>query len=408
MAVRSENIFSAALSSPSASVTLASTPLRRLALSCASRRMVSSSSAMRASASCASAASFCSRSRSAVNCVSRMSSSASRSRARCSSRSRSAIATLSRFKAAPARASASRRSGRAACASRLTFRGLGLRTGALGDGALADVLGVLGVAYFDAGRAPAQVIEGCLVLAHLRRYGAITHRLARLFLQALHLRGKLADHVFQPQQVRFRRLQPQLGLVPARMQAGDAGGFFQHAAALLGLGLDDLADAALVHQCGRACAGGGVGEQNLHVAGAHLAAVDAIGGAGLALDAARDVDRFLVVEGGRRRAVAVVDRNPDFGVVARRPGVVAGEDDVVHRRGAHGFIGGFPHDPAQRFDEIGFAATVRAHHAGQSRLDQEVGGLHERLKPEQAQPCELHISGLIPAGWQRPSRRVLK
>jgi hypothetical protein len=32
------------------------------------------------------------------------------------------------------------------------------------------------------------------------------------------------------------------------MQAGDAGGVFQHAAALLGFGLNDLADLALVDQ----------------------------------------------------------------------------------------------------------------------------------------------------------------
>ena len=93
----------------------------------------------------------------------------------------------------------------------------------------------------------------------------------------------------------------------AGVQAGNAGGFFEHAAALLGLGLDDLADAALVHQRGRARAGRGVGEQDLHVAGAHLAAVDAVGGARLALDPARDVEGLVLVELGRRLARAVVD-----------------------------------------------------------------------------------------------------
>ena len=134
------------------------------------------------------------------------------------------------------------------------------------------------------------MVERRLRLAHLRGHGAIADRLARLLLQPVDLGGELADHVLDPQQVGFRRLQPQFRLMPARMQAGDAGGFFQHAAALLGLGLDDLADAALMHQRRRARAGRGVGEQDLHVAGAHLAAVDAVGGAGFALDAARDVD----------------------------------------------------------------------------------------------------------------------
>ena len=98
--------------------------------------------------------------------------------------------------------------------------------------------------------------------------------------------------------------QPQLRLVAARMQAGNAGGFFEHAAALLGLGLDDLADAALVHQRGRARAGRGVGEQDVDVAGAHLAAVDAVGRALFALDPARDVELLVLVELRRRLAGA--------------------------------------------------------------------------------------------------------
>ena len=78
-------------------------------------------------------------------------------------------------------------------------------------------------------------------------------------------------------QILFGGAQPQFGLVTARMQAGNAGGFFEHAAALLRLGLDDLADAALMHQGRRACAGRRVGEQHLHVARARFLAVDAVG-----------------------------------------------------------------------------------------------------------------------------------
>ena len=97
--------------------------------------------------------------------------------------------------------------------------------------------------------------------------------------------------------------------MPARMQAGDAGGIFQHAAALLGLGLDDFADAALVHQRRRARAGGGVREQDLHVARAHLAAVDAIGRARFALDAAGDFQedrRSLTDDGAVRSRLSMV------------------------------------------------------------------------------------------------------
>ena len=123
------------------------------------------------------------------------------------------------------------------------------------------------------------------------RHLLVAPRRARLPLQALDLRVELAQHVAEAGEVGLRRLQAQLRLVAAAVQAGDAGGILQDAAALLGLGVDDLADLALAHQRRRAGAGRRVLEQDLDVAGARLAAVDAVGRAGLALDAARDLDR---------------------------------------------------------------------------------------------------------------------
>ncbi len=190
---------------------------------------------------------------------------------------------------------------------RLARGGLRLRSGAVGNLTHADVLGALGLGNLVVGGGPAQMVEGCFRLAHLARHRAVADRLPRLLLQAVDLGAELADHILDPQQIGFRRFQPQLSLVPAGMQAGNAGGFLQHAAALLRPSLDDLADAALMHQRRRARAGGGVGEQNLDVARAYLAAVDAVGGAGLALDAPRDLQRVIVIEGGRRRAVGIVD-----------------------------------------------------------------------------------------------------
>ncbi len=46
---------------------------------------------------------------------------------------------------------------------------------------------------------PAQMVEGGLRLAHLRRHGAVADRLARLLLQAVDLGGELADHVLDAQ-----------------------------------------------------------------------------------------------------------------------------------------------------------------------------------------------------------------
>ena len=174
------------------------------------------------------------------------------------------------------------------------------------------------------------------------------------------------------------------------MQAGNAGRFFEHAPALVRPRLDDLADAALMHERRRARAGRGVGEQHGDVAGPDLAAVDTEDRAFLAHDAARDLERFEVVERRRRLAVAVVDDDGDFRVVARGTVGVAGEDHVVHLGGAHGLVGGFAHDPAHRLDKVRLAAAVGADDPGQAWFDRKVGRFDEGFETDQAQPREFH------------------
>ena len=146
---------------------------------------------------------------------------------------------------------------------------------------------------------------------------AVSARLARLTLQAVDLDVELLQHVLDAQKVVLRSLKPQLGLMAARVEARNAGGLLEDEPARLRPRGDDLADLALAHERGRARAGRGVGEEKLHVARAHLPAVDAIGRARLALDAARNLDRLGVVERGRRAAVGIVEQEGDFGVVAR-------------------------------------------------------------------------------------------
>jgi hypothetical protein len=124
---------------------------------------------------------------------------------------------------------------------------LGLRAGALGDHANGRILGMFGLGKLGIGGHPAQVKQRRLGLAHLLGHRAIADRLPGLPLERVHLGGQLIDHVFEPRQVLLRAAQPQLGFVPPHVQSGYAGSFLEHAPALLGLGLDDLADAPLVH-----------------------------------------------------------------------------------------------------------------------------------------------------------------
>jgi hypothetical protein len=174
------------------------------------------------------------------------------------------------------------------------------------------------------------------------------------------------------------------------MQAADPGRLFQDPPAVLRLGGDQLGDLPLAHQGRRIGPGRGVGEQQLHVAGAHLAAVDPVGRAGAPVDAAHHLQHRMVVELRRRAMVGVVDHESDLGVVARRPIAGSGEDHVIHAVGAHRLGGVGAHHPAQAFQQVRLAAAVRSHDARQAGFDPEIGGIDEGLEARKAQPLEVH------------------
>src|ERR1700741_3016099 len=108
------------------------------------------------------------------------------------------------------------------------------------------------------------------------------------------------------------------------MQAGDTGSVLEDAAALLRLCRNDLADLALAHQGGRTGAGRGIGEQKLDVARTHLATVDTVGRARIALDPPRHFESLGIIEDSRSRAVRIVEHQADLGGIAAGPAVVAG------------------------------------------------------------------------------------
>ena len=136
-----------------------------------------------------------------------------------------------------------------------------------------------------------QVMLKRLGLADLAGDLAIALRLARLAPERLQLRCKLADQIGEPSEIGLGRLQAKLGLVTAAVQAGDAGGIFEHAPALLRRRVDDLADPPLAHEGRRARAGRRVLEQEAHVARARILAVDLVGRACLALDPPRHLEQ---------------------------------------------------------------------------------------------------------------------
>jgi hypothetical protein len=194
------------------------------------------------------------------------------------------------------------------------------------------------------------------------------------------------------------------------MQARDARRLFQDEPARLRLGGDDFADLTLAHQGRRARAGRGVGKKQLNVLGAHLAPVHPIGRARFPLDAPGHLDDLRVVEGGRRPAIGIVEDETDFGDIAGGPIARSGKNDVVHARRAHALVRALAHHPAQRFDEIGFAAAVRADNAGQARFDLEIGLVAEGFETGQTKLVESHGPGRLDlnrrqTAWRRITKR---
>ena len=231
---------------------------------------------------------------------------------------------------------------------------------------------------------PAQIMRQCFRFPDMAGEVAITRGLAGLALEAGKLAFHFGDDVVETGKVGLRRLQPQFGFVPALMQAADAGGFLQDGAPRQRLLADQKTDLALADKGSRAGAGGSVGEENLHVALAHVAAIDAIDAAGLALDAAGDLDRLIVIEGRAGGAVAIVDEDGDFGDVAGGAAGATRKDHIVHLAAAHRGGAGLAHHPAHGVEQVGLAAAIRPDHGGEAGLDEELRRLDEGLETGKA------------------------
>ena len=203
------------------------------------------------------------------------------------------------------------------------------------------------------------------------------------------------EHVGDAGEVGLGRPELELGLVAALVEAGDAGGLLEDAAAGLGPGVDQLGDLALADEGRRLGAGRGVGEEHGDVAGAGLLARHLVGRAGVAGDAADDGQVVVVVEAGGGAAVAVVDGQGDFGVVAGRARAGAGEDHVVHAVAAHRRRAVLAHHPAQGLEQVRLAAAVRPDDARQPLVDHELGRVDEALEAEEAQAGELQGAALL-------------
>ena len=174
------------------------------------------------------------------------------------------------------------------------------------------------------------------------------------------------------------------------MQPGNPGRFLQHRASILRLGGDQRANASLADHPGGVRPGRQIGEQRLHVPRADLLAIHTIFASRAPLDPPNDLQLRLLVERRRHRTRRIVEGQADLGQIARRTARCAGEDHIVHLAGTQRPRALLAHRPAQRLDDVGFAAAVRAHNAGETGVDFHADRFGKALEPGDANAAKMH------------------
>ena len=160
--------------------------------------------------------------------------------------------------------------------------------------------------------------------------------------------------------------------------------------------------------------GRSIGEQHLHIARAHVLAVDLISRARVAGDPARHLQHIRIVEPGGCQTVGVVDAQRDLGKGPRTALAGARKDHIFHPRAAHRGWPVLAHNPAQGLQKVGLTAPVRSDDTGQPLADHQFGGVHEAFETVQTKAGELHgrflwgqghaVSGAAPAESRKPCR----
>ena len=237
--------------------------------------------------------------------------------------------------------------------------------------------------------APAAVQQHPFGAAQFFANRPIPRGLPGLTLQLRQLPGQLFDHIIDPRQILLGAFQLQFGLVPPLIQAGNPGGFFQNAAAVFRLGVDQFGNLPLPHQRRGMRPGRGIGEQHLHVTRPHVLGVDLIGTANVTSDPPHDFKLIVIVEPCRGQAVGIVDDQRHLGIIAGRTGRGTGKNHVLHPATAHGGGAVFAHHPAQRFQQVRLATAIRPHDPGQPLFDQKVRRVHEAFEAGQSEFREI-------------------
>jgi hypothetical protein len=209
-------------------------------------------------------------------------------------------------------------------------------------------------------------------------------------VQVLELLVDLVAHVAHTVEVFAGGLDAALGFLAAFLVLGDAGSLFQVHAQFFRVRLDDLADHPLLDDRVAARSKAGAEEQVSDVTPAAARAVEEIRGLAvpghLALDRNLGVLAVLALDG----AIRIVEDQLDGRLPHRFARGGAGKDHVGQRIAAQAAGCALAHHPADRVDDVGFAAAVGAHHTGHVGRQVQGGGIDERLESGEFDRGQAH------------------
>ena len=231
---------------------------------------------------------------------------------------------------------------------------------------------------------PARVEQPRLDAADLRAELAIPLGRARLPPERRRTLLLLAQDFAEADEIGFSRAQLLLGILAPRIEPGNAGGLLEQEAPFDRLGRDHRANLALANERRRMRASSGVGEQQGDVLRTDVAPVDPVRRTRAAFDPPSDFAFAAAAVLGR----VPLEQDRDFREIARRPRRRPGEDYVVHAPAAQRLRAGFTHRPADRLEEVGFAAAVRPDNPGQARFNAKFGWLDEALEAAELEPAD--------------------
>ena len=227
----------------------------------------------------------------------------------------------------------------------------------------------------------------------------ITARGRRLALQVADLFLDLIAHVLQPLEVFARLGDAHLGLLAPLLVTRDAGRLLHEGAHVIGLGIDDARDHALLDDRVAARAEPGAEEQVGDVLAAAAGAVDEVGGSAVPPHLAAQRDLAVARIGAADLAVGVVEDQLDRRAADRLARGRAVEHHIGHAVAAQVLGGELSHHPADRVDDVGFSAAVRPYDTGEIAGEIDVGRIDEGFEAGELDLGQPHLMISSVAPW---------